>query len=226
MQDYTDDNMAISGDKFSNTGNTGSNGNISLLPGHPAARLRGQPASNSRYGLQPGATDLVAELAKTLHATTSRCQPHALAAAAKASLRGYLCEPELLAPQHQQGNADRYQRHLLYADPERQFSVLAIVWLPGQRTPIHGHTAWGAVGVYAGHPYCEVFDTRTQAKPAMELEPQLKLRLHPRDLATVQPGIDDVHRIGNDTRKTCITIHIYGRDLLASPGSINITFNS
>ena len=44
-------------------------------------------------------------------------------------------------------------------------------------------------------------------------------------VATVQPGIDDVHRIGNKGPTEAITIHIYGRDLLARPGSINITFN-
>ena len=192
----------------------------------PRLALRDPANRPLSYGLQPGATQLIAELARTLHATASRCQPHALPAAAKASLRGYLCESALLAPEHRQGCADRYQRHLLYADPQRQFSILAIVWLPEQCTPIHGHTAWGAVGVYAGHPYCEVFDTRTDARPAMELTPQMKLRLHPKDLAIVQPGIDDVHRIGNDSRSTCITIHIYGRDLLASPGSINISFGS
>ena len=200
--------------------------NISLFPDHPAARLRQRVNRPLSYGLQPGTTPLIGELARTLHATTSLCQPHALSAAAKASLRGYLCEPTLLAPEHRQGCADRYQRHLLYADPQHQFSILAIVWLPGQHTPIHGHTAWGAVGVYAGHPYCEVFDTRANERPAMKLTPQMKLRLHPKDLATVQPGIDDVHRIGNDSRDTCITIHVYGRDLLASPGSINISFSS
>jgi hypothetical protein len=42
----------------------------------------------------------------------------------------------------------------------------------------------------------------------------------------VEPGIDDAHRIGNDGNSRCITVHIYGRDLLARPGSINISFNN
>jgi predicted metal-dependent enzyme (double-stranded beta helix superfamily) len=44
-------------------------------------------------------------------------------------------------------------------------------------------------------------------------------------LATVRPGIDDVHRIGNNTQRRAITVHVYGRDLVAEPTSLNIVFN-
>lgn len=198
---------------------------VTPFRGSPAANLGRAVSRSSDYGLQPGATNLVNELAMTIAATIEQCQPHALAAAAKASLRGYLCEPDLLSAAQHIGSNETYARHLLYADPGKQFSILAIVWRPGQCTPIHGHTAWGAVGVYSGNPYCEVFDTGTAAQPRINLTPTMKLCLHPKDLATVQPGIDDVHRIGNDSPREAITIHIYGRDLLASPSSINITFN-
>jgi predicted metal-dependent enzyme (double-stranded beta helix superfamily) len=198
---------------------------VTPFPGHPAANLGRVITTGSTYGLQPGATTLVHELAMTIDATMEQCQPHALAAAAKASLRGYLCEPTLLSAAQRIGCNETYTRHLLYADPGKQFSILAIVWRPGQRTPIHGHTAWGAVGVYSGNPYCEVFDTSTAEQPRISLKPTMKLCMHPNDVATVQPGIDDVHRIGNDGISEAITIHIYGRDLLASPSSINITFN-
>jgi predicted metal-dependent enzyme (double-stranded beta helix superfamily) len=189
--------------------------------GHPAANI-GASSSHSQYGIQRGATPLVGELAATIHATLNHCQPHARAAAAKASLRGYLCDERLLTTAQRQGDSGNYRRHLLYADPDLQFSILAISWQPGQHTPIHGHTAWGAVGVYDGHPYCEVFQTQCQDRPAIRLEPLLKHRLKPGDLSCVQPGIDDAHRIGNDSHCNCTTIHIYGRDLLAAPRSINI----
>jgi predicted metal-dependent enzyme (double-stranded beta helix superfamily) len=198
---------------------------VTPFPGNPAANLRGHTGRSIHYGLQPGASDLINEMANTMQATLKQCQPHALAAAAKASLRGYLCEPELLRPEQRSGATNAYTRHLLYADPAKQFSILAIIWMPGQRTPIHGHTAWGALGIYSGTPYCEVFNTGSKQQPRMMLKPTLKLCLHRGDVNTVQPGIDDVHRIGNDSRTAAITIHIYGRDLLASPGSINITFN-
>lgn len=192
--------------------------------GDPAANFRAATSAYI-YGLQPGSTSLVAELAATLHTTLINCDPCAHAAAAKAALRGYLCDDKLLSLAQREGDVRNYRRHLLYADPKSRFSILAIVWRPGQRTPIHGHTAWGAVGVYEGNPYSEVFDTHSEGRPAMSLDLLLKRRLQPGDLSTVQPGLDNAHRMGNDSHSRCITIHVYGRDLLARPRSINICFD-
>lgn len=200
------------------------NNRIVPFAGHPAANIRATTV-NYKYGLQPGASPLVAELAATIHATLNNCPPHALAAAAKAALRGYLCDDKLLAIAHRAGEMRDYRRHLLYADPDCQFSILAIVWQPEQCSAIHGHTTWGAIGVYEGNPYCEVFDTLASGQTKARLNPLLKLQLKPGDLAIVQPGINEVHRIGNSSWSRCITIHIYGRDLLSRPGSININIS-
>lgn len=195
---------------------------ITPFTGHPAANFGRAERAKLRHGLQPLTTPLLAELVDTMHATLERCEPHALSAAAKASLRGFVCQPALLRPEHKQGDPDDHRRHLLYAAPDGRFSVLAIVWNPGQRTPVHGHTAWGAAGVYEGRPYCESYKLCESSPRVMELRHNLTLRLQPGDIATVEPGIDDAHRIGNDTLSRCITIHIYGRDLLTYPRSINI----
>ncbi len=195
---------------------------VTAFPGDPAAHLRA--SAPLQYGLQPGSTPLMAEFADTLQTVIDRCSGHGTAAAAKAALRGYVCDEKLLAPMHKQGDANSYKRHLLYAAPDGSCSVLAIVWLPGQVTPIHGHTAWGAVGVYEGNPFCENFDNWQNAHGAIGLRSKMKLRLKPADLAAVRPGIDDVHRIGNDTPRRAITVHVYGRDLLAEPGKLNIIF--
>ena len=46
---------------------------------------------------------------------------------------------------------DRYARHLLYLDPEKRYSVLAMVWAPGQGTAIHDHAGmWCVECVYRG----------------------------------------------------------------------------
>jgi predicted metal-dependent enzyme (double-stranded beta helix superfamily) len=202
------------------------NVNITPFPGHPGANLNAAKRAQLQYGLQPGATSLLAELAETMHASLERLETHAFSAAAKASLRGFVCNPSLLAAEHKQAATDNYRRHLLYAAQDRSFSILAIVWNPGQRTSVHGHTAWGATGVYAGQPYCESYSLSKIDGRAMDLNHTMTLRLQPGDIATVEPGIDDAHRIGNDGNSRCITVHIYGRDLLARPGSINISFNN
>jgi predicted metal-dependent enzyme (double-stranded beta helix superfamily) len=199
--------------------------NITAFPGDPAAPVvRDENGPQLAYGLQPGTTPLLAELADNLQTTVHSCPGHGAAAAAKAALRGYVCEPALLDTLHKQGDLKKFRRHLLYAAPDASLSIIAVVWMPGQVTPVHGHTAWGAVGVYEGSPFCESFDTWQNNNAAIGLRSKLTLRLSPGDLATVRPGIDDLHRIGNDTPRRCITIHAYGRDLLASPASINIVF--
>ena len=58
--------------------------NITPFTGHPAANLAANELTAARYGLQPHATPLLAELAQTMHAALEKCQPHALSAAAKA----------------------------------------------------------------------------------------------------------------------------------------------
>ena len=195
---------------------------ITPFPGDPAARL--DLSGKAAYGLQPGTTALMAEFARTLQEAINSCKGHGAAAAAKAALRGYVCDPNLLTAAQKQGDVDGYRRHLLYAAPDGGCTVLALVWLPGQVTPIHGHTAWGAVGVYEGNPFCENYDTAVNEQGTMSLRSKMKMRLHAGDLSSVRPGIDDLHRIGNDTRSRAITIHVYGRDLLAEPDSLNIVF--
>ena len=216
----TDVNMAANNEFTPNPDAACGGDNVRLF-----ARRRPAAAPALRYGLQPGGTQLMQELADTLHAVVDRCQPHALPAAAKAALRGYVCDPRLLGAVHRAGSAEHYRRHVVYADPGRQFSVLAIVWQPGQRTRIHGHSAWGAVGVYSGSPYCENFAACTAPDAPQTWQPTMKLRLAAGDLATVEPGAHDVHRIGNDGPTPCITVHVYGRDLLANPASININLD-
>jgi len=197
---------------------------VAQFPGYPDAPLADQASSELRYGVQPGTTPLLAELAGNLQSVVNRCGGHGAAAAAKALLRGYICDPALLAVEHKQGNPDKYRRHLLYAAPDGSMSILALVWLPGQVTPIHGHTAWGALGVYEGRPFCENFATWENDHAAIGLRSTVKLCLEPGELGSVRPGIDDLHRIGNDTGQRAITIHVYGRDLLAEPNKLNIIF--
>jgi len=198
---------------------------VTQFPGYPDAPVADRPESDLRYGLQPGATALMSEFADNLQSVVNRCGGNGAAAAAKALLRGYICDSSLLAVEHKQGDPDKYRRHLLYAAPDGSMSILALVWLPGQVTPIHGHTAWGALGVFEGQPFCENFATWENDQAAIGLRSTSKLCLRPGELGSVRPGIDDLHRIGNDTQQRAITIHVYGRDLLAEPNKLNIIFS-
>ena len=65
-------------------------------------------------------------------------------------LQPLLAQDGWLAPEHQAPGADSYRQHLLHVSDCRGLSVVALVWKPGQGTPIHDHVSWCVVGVYKG----------------------------------------------------------------------------
>ena len=174
------------------------------------------------YGPAPGIRDGIVALAADVAHLADACVPSTLPARIAQRLPETLAVEDLLAPQHCEGDDETYRRHILYADPLRRFTILALVWNPGQATPIHGHTAWGAVGVYAGQPTVTLYERKQRSDQLFEICCSRSFQVRPGDACFVRPGIDDVHRISNDTDDPAVSIHVYGRDLLQDPGSINI----
>jgi predicted metal-dependent enzyme (double-stranded beta helix superfamily) len=107
---------------------------------------------------------------------------------------------------------DNYRIHLLHLDPARRFSVSAMVWGPGQGTPIHDHTVWGMVGVLRGRERCEEFGL-----PPRPGGPLLRGPVHelaPGDIDFVSPSIGDIHRVSNALADgVSVSIHVYGGDI-------------
>lgn len=104
-----------------------------------------------------------------------------------------------------------YQQHLLHADPADRYSVVSFVWGPGQKTPIHDHTVWGAIGVLRGAEYGQRYVLEAGAPPR-------KLggdhRLERGEVEIVSPTHGDVHLVRNafDDRVS-ISIHVYGGNI-------------
>jgi predicted metal-dependent enzyme (double-stranded beta helix superfamily) len=55
------------------------------------------------------------------------------------SLAPLLGRTDLLDDQQREGDPERYRQHILHAEADGGFSVVALVWLTGQRTSIHDH---------------------------------------------------------------------------------------
>ncbi len=55
-----------------------------------------------------------------------------------------------LEPQHFQSDPAHYTRNPVYAAPDDSLSLYALVWRPGQWTPVHDHGSWGGVGIVEG----------------------------------------------------------------------------
>ena len=119
---------------------------------------------------------------------------------------GWLPEP-LMQP-----DPDSYRIHCLHVDPAGRFSVSAMVWGPGQGTPIHDHTVWGMVGVLKGKERCEEFSHLLE--PGGPLVHGHVHELQAGDIDLVSPTIGDIHRVSNALEDgVSVSIHVYGGDI-------------
>lgn len=121
-----------------------------------------------------------------------------------------------LRPEHRVGDPARYMRHLLYVDPDDEFVLTAITWLPGQSSPVHGHFVWCAYGVVEGELSEETFRA-----PGPLLETLGKKIIRAGELAEMDLGGPIYHRVSNHTAKPLVTLHAYG----VASGSITTGIN-
>jgi predicted metal-dependent enzyme (double-stranded beta helix superfamily) len=126
-----------------------------------------------------------------------------------AQLQADLPGASILTADERQGSADGYICHTLHTEPDGSFSVCALVWRPGQQTPVHDHVAWCVVGVLQGAEYEELFALRrggTVLKPAGR-----RVNLAGDVSSFAPPG--DIHRVTNHGGAVAISLHVYGADI-------------
>ena len=137
-------------------------------------------------------------------------------------LRPTLRVPGLLTAEQRRGNPESYTQHLLHVEPDGSFSVVALVWLPGQSTPVHDHVSWCAVGVYEGR------ETETHYRLAGPrgrrrlVEAGRAVNLTGSVSAVAPPG--DIHKVSNSGTSTAISLHVYGADVGVLGSSIRRTY--
>ena len=119
-------------------------------------------------------------------------------------LRQHLPRPDILTPAQRKGDPHRYRAHVLHVEPDGSFSVLALVWRPGQTTRIHDHISWCVFGVIQGVEHEELFDQQLRRLGVTDN--------YPGDVSGFAPP-GDIHRVRNISEITAISIHIYGADL-------------
>jgi predicted metal-dependent enzyme (double-stranded beta helix superfamily) len=123
-------------------------------------------------------------------------------------LRPLLAQDGWLAPEHQAPGTDRYRQHLLHVSDCRRMSVVALVWRPGQETPIHDHVSWCVVGVYRGVER----ETRYRVIDG-GLVPTESIEAHPGAVETLVPPDENIHRVAAGGSGLTISIHVYGADI-------------
>ena len=160
-------------------------------------------------------TDLAGLVADLDHAVrTTRGNESETVAAVEDALRPALSAPDLLLPEQRVGDAAAYRSHLLHVAPDGSFSMVALVWLPGQATAIHDHLAWCVVGVHEGAEH----EVRYRLRADGRLVETGTAVAHPGDVAGLLPP-GDIHRVHNIGETTAISLHVYGADLHRAGGS-------
>jgi 3-mercaptopropionate dioxygenase len=119
-------------------------------------------------------------------------------------LRRHLPTPDVLSAAQRLGSPDGYRGHTLHVEPDGSFSIVALVWRPGQLTRIHDHVTWCAFAVIQGVEHEELFDADGNLIGRSEN--------HVGDVSGFAPP-GDIHRVHNTGEETAISIHVYGTDV-------------
>jgi predicted metal-dependent enzyme (double-stranded beta helix superfamily) len=118
----------------------------------------------------------------------------------------------LLTDDERAGSAGGYVRNTLHT--EERFSIMAVVWRPGQASEIHDHIVWCSFLVMQG--------AETETLFGFEGEHLVELDRMQRPAGSVSGAAppDDIHRVDNTGDDVAITLHVYGADL--SDGSTSV----
>jgi predicted metal-dependent enzyme (double-stranded beta helix superfamily) len=158
-------------------------------------------------------------------AVRGHASDEATAEAVSLALAPYLGASGLLTDEQRQGDPERYRQHLLHVAEDGAFSLVALVWLPGQATPIHDHVCWCVVGVWRG------LERETTYKlygdgVSPYLVPHGSAASHPGDVSVLVPPEEDIHLVENAGDAVAISLHVYGDDISVLGTSINHRFEA
>jgi 3-mercaptopropionate dioxygenase len=132
------------------------------------------------------------------------------------ALERRLPSPSILTPQQRIGDPETYKSEVLHSEPDGSFSIVALVWLPGQVTPIHDHVTWCVFGVIQGMECKELFELSRQRTCLVEAGDRVNRTGEVSGFAP--PG--DIHRVRNAGDLTAISIHVYGSDVARIGSSV------
>ncbi|SEQ15439.1 Cysteine dioxygenase type I [Streptomyces radiopugnans] len=141
-------------------------------------------------------------------------------------LTPHLGAADLLTPEQCEGDPERYRQHLLHAEADGGFSVVALVWLPGQRTSVHDHVSWCVTGVHEG----EEHERRYRLLPADSPGGRARL-VATEDVVNPQGSVcgfappGDIHRVWNGGPGKAVSIHVYGADISRLGSSVRRVYD-
>ena len=111
-----------------------------------------------------------------------------------------------------------YTRHVIHDGGD--WTLQALVWIPGAMTPIHNHHCWCSFGTYQGEVVEERFKETDSHVTCFESVTYTRGMF-----GSLTPTGKDIHRIVNKTDDIAITLHFYGLNAFENPSSILVNFD-
>ena len=109
--------------------------------------------------------------------------------------------------------------YLVHAEPDGSFSIVVMVWLPGQQTPIHDHLTWCCTAVLQGTEYEEVYAHRGDHLEAVARN------ANPVGMVSGFAPPGDVHRVTNIGDSVAVSMHVYGTDITRVGSSVRRVYD-
>ncbi|WP_037864179.1 cysteine dioxygenase family protein [Streptomyces sp. NRRL S-340] len=135
---------------------------------------------------------------RTAHLVARRLAPH-------------LGAGDLLTDAQREGSADHYRQHVLHVEEDGGFSVVALVWLPGQRTSVHDHVSWCVTGVHEGREHERRYRLTGEGAAARLVATEEVVNEQGDVCGFAPPG--DIHRVWNGGAGKAVSLHVYGADI-------------
>jgi 3-mercaptopropionate dioxygenase len=107
-----------------------------------------------------------------------------------------------------------YARRLIYMGADTRFSLLAMVWAPGQTTPLHDHGGqWCVECVYRGEIVNTSYVLEDQRNDEFYFRECKSVREVAGQSSALVPPFDH-HVLSNQSDTTAVTLHVYANELL------------
>ncbi|HCA87819.1 MAG TPA: cysteine dioxygenase [Streptomyces sp.] len=139
-------------------------------------------------------------------------------------LRPHLGATRLLTGDQRQGDPENYRQHVLHAERDGSFSIVALVWLPGQLTAIHDHVSWCVTGVHEGQESERRYRLESDGTTA-RLVPTVDV-VNPTGAVCGFAPPGDIHRVRNACSSKAISIHVYGADISRLGSSVRRVYDA
>jgi predicted metal-dependent enzyme (double-stranded beta helix superfamily) len=170
--------------------------------------LRSESVSLRSESAKPRA-GLGAPLARLVREIESACgqSPEAMRERIVAALAAAAAAPRLLTAEQRRPQACAYARHVLHSDPAGRFTILSLVWAPGQFSPPHAHHTWCGYAVRENTLTETLYAFDSAAMKALPLRTAARCAGY---ACFAQAGLEQIHRLGNAGSEPAISIHVYG----------------